>query len=651
MLVDAVFLSCKTDNLKEVHKIFKVLSRTQVGRYLERSIAKIMVDKLDLSSLDLVNDNLEKIAALFPNCVTEGSDGKVVDFDLLKQELNHDVIEGTKERYRLEWPGKRQAMVNANLPTTKTLRPVREDSVDFDNTENLYIEGDNLEVLKILQESYLGKIKMIYIDPPYNTGQDFVYNDRFKTELEDELVAGGQIDNKGQRLVPNSDSSGTYHTTWLNMMLPRVRLGRNLLKKDGVMFISIDDHEADNLKRICDEIFGEVNFVTRLVWRRRKTQANLAKNIAPVHDYILVYARDIEHLQFNRIPYSEEYINKSFKNPDNDPRGPYQTGPLARPANSSNKEYELRLPNGRSITAKWSCSQETFDDLVTNDRLVIPRGGEGMPRKKIFLNELPGMLPNTWLDDVDSNDDAAKEIAELFGSNAFFSYPKPTGLLERLLIMGLAKNDIVLDFFSGSGSTAHACMKLNASDGGSRKFIMAQLAEGLEKDHPAHKLGISSIANLGAERIRRAGVKLKKETSAEIDYGFKAFRVDESNMEDVYQNPQNYDQGQLDLLADNVKPDRTAEDLLTQVILAWGLPLSLKIEEEKIAGKQVFKVAGNSLHACFDSGIDEAFAKEIAKEEPLRVVFKDSAFASDTAKVNVQQLLKQLSPNTEMKVI
>ncbi|RZL19708.1 MAG: site-specific DNA-methyltransferase [Pedobacter sp.] len=609
------------------------------------------IDKLDLQSPDLVNANFQKLAELFPNCVTETEEGKAIDFDLLKQELNHAVVEGNKERYRLEWPGKKEAIVTANIPTTKTLRPVREDSVNFDNTENIYIEGDNLEVLKLLQESYLGKIKMIYIDPPYNTGKDFVYKDNFARDIQEELIESGQKDEYNQRLVVNPETAGRYHSDWLSMMYPRLKLARNLLKNDGVIFISIDDSEVDNLKKIADEIFGETNFLTRLVWRRRKTQANLAKNIAPVHDFIVIYAKSLPDLKFYRVPFSEEFIKKSFSNPDQDKRGLYQTGPLARPANSSNKEYELTMPNGRRITAKWSCSQETFNELVKDDRLVIPRDGEGMPRKKIFLSELEGLLPNTWLDNIASNDDGAREIAELFGSNAYFSYPKPTKLIEYLINIGSDDKGIVLDFFAGSSSTAQAVIQLNSREQKNRKYIMVQIPEEFEPLSEPGLNGYRNISELSKERIRRAARKIKEETGVAIDYGFRVYRLSESNMQDVYYKPQDYQQANLDLFADNVKPDRTADDLLAQVMLDWGLQLSLKIEQVTVAGKQVYKVAQNSLYACFDKGIDEAFAKAIAQDKPLRIVFRDKGFKDDTAKTNVRQLLKQLSPETEMKVI
>lgn len=623
-----------------------------------------MTDKLDLQSTDITSLNIEKIAALFPNCVTETTEGNKIDFDLLKQELSTEIVEGNKERYRLEWPGKRESIVTANLPTTNTLRPVREDSVHFDTTENIYIEGDNLEVLKLLQESYLNKIKMIYIDPPYNTGKDFVYKDNFAKAGEDELFESGQKDEYNQRLVANPETGGRYHSDWLSMMYPRLKLARNVLTEDGVIFISIDDNEVDNLKKISDEIFGEVNFLTRLVWRRRKTQANLANHIAPVHDFILVYAKSIDKLNFFRIPFSHDFIRKSFSNPDNDTRGLYQTGPLARPANSSNKEYELTMPNNRKITAKWSCSQSTFDELVKDNRLVIPRDGEGMPRKKIFLSELEGLLPNTWLDNIATNDEGAKEISELFGSNAYFSYPKPVKLLIHLISMGIKKSDIILDFYSGSATTAHAIMQLNSEDEGSRKYIMVQLPETTDEKSEASKAGYKNICEIGKERMRRASKKIKEEKiekakkdglfadfKDEQDYGFRVYRLDSSNMQDVYYKPQDYNQGTLDLFADNVKEGRTAEDLLTQIMLDWGLPLSLPIERKTISGKEVYAVAGDSLYCCFDDGIDEAFAKEIAQEKPLRIVFRDKGFKDDTAKENVKQLLKQLSAETEMRVI
>lgn len=478
------------------------------------------MDKLKMKSRDVVGGNVGKIAALFPQCVTErlGKDGKpelAIDFDKLRDELSKDLLDGAEERYQFTWPDKRAASRLANEATDKTLRPDLDASEDFWNTKNLYIEGDNLDVLKVLRENYLGAIKMIYIDPPYNTGNDFVYNDDFAQSRDDFEATSGAFDEEGNQLIDsmqrNTESNGRFHTDWLNMIYPRLKVARDLLSDDGVIFISIDDNEVDNLSKIANEIFGAENNVIRFCWRRRKTQANLSKFVSQVHEYILVYAKNINSLTFNRIPYSQEYIAKAFSNKDNDPKGLYQTGPLARPANSSNKEYTLTMPNGRQITAKWSCSQETFDSYVKEGRLFIPRDGEGMPRIKIYLSELPGMIPNTWLDDLASNDDAARMISTLFGSMAYFDYSKPIELIQFLLNLGSKSDSIILDFFSGSATTAHAVMKLNAEDGGKRKFIMVQLPEVTDEKSEARKAGYETICQIGEERIRRAGKHIMEE--------------------------------------------------------------------------------------------------------------------------------------------
>ncbi len=604
-------------------------------------------DKLDLKSPDLVNENFEKLATLFPNCVTEGAEGKAIDFDLLKQELSHAVVEGNKERYRLEWPGKREAIVTANLPTTKTLRPVREDSVDFDNTENLYLEGDNLEVLKLLQESYLGKIKMIYIDPPYNTGKDFVYKDNFSKDAQEELIESGQKDEYNQRLVANPETAGRYHSDWLSMMYPRLKLARNLLTQDGVIFISIDDNEIDNLKKLCDEIFGGNNFIANATRRRRLSQANLAQNISAIHEYVLIYSKSSKTL-LNKI--KPEIDESKYKNPDNDERGPYVTMPCT---NKGGAKYSVITPTGKEISEEWRFKRETYNKLESENRLVFPRGGEGKPRYKLFLSDKKknGVIPNSWWDSIASNQEATLEVKSLFDGKSYFDFPKPVDLIKLIIELSTSDSDIVLDFFSGSATTAHSVLDYNAMEGGQRKFIMVQLPEEIESSTPAFKDGYRNICELGKERIRRAAKKIKEETNADIDYGFRVYRLDSSNMQDVYYKPQNYDQNNLDLFKDNVKSDRMADDLLAQVMLDWGLPLSLKIEQVYVSDKKVFKVAENSLYACFDSGIDEDFAKAIAKDEPLRIVFKDSGFKNDTAKTNVKQLLKQLSPETEMKVI
>jgi adenine-specific DNA-methyltransferase len=632
-----------------------------------------MSDKLDLQSPDLVNQNIEKLAALFPNCVTESADGKALDFDLLKQELNHQIVEGTKERYRLEWPGKKEAIVTANIPTNKTLRPVREDSVDFDNTENLYIEGDNLEVLKLLQESYLGKIKMIYIDPPYNTGKDFVYKDNFSKDVQEELFESGQKDEYNQRLVANPETSGRYHSDWLSMMYPRLKLARNLLLENGVVFISIDENENHNLRKICDEVFGENNFAADLIWQK-KTGSSDAKNIATITEYVVVYAKNSDHLELNQDESAHDSTRYRYEDEYFETRGPYYTDNLDRGTLGYHETLDYGVltpggdyayPNGRKEKFndgwRWKWGKTKLDWGIKNGFIEIQESpskecgwsvyykiylnvdNEGNPKKRSspYKNIIQGIL----------NTHASSEAKELFDRTGIFSNPKPTELINRLLQLSTKENDIIIDFFSGSATSAHSILKANGADGLNRKYIQIQFPELTDVSSDAFKAGYKNICEIGKERIRRAAKKIKDETGADIDYGFRVYRLDESNMQDVYYRPQDLKQGSLDLFADHIKPDRTADDLLAQVMLSWGLPLSLKITQEVVAGKKLFKVAGNSLFACFDSGIDEAFAKEIAPEKPLRIVFRDASFKNDTAKENVKQLLKQLSPETEMKVI
>lgn len=631
------------------------------------------LEKLDLASPDLVNENIEKIAALFPNCVTESSEGKAIDFDLLKQELSDSIVEGNKERYRLEWPGKREAIVTANLPSTKTLRPVREDSVDFDNTENLYIEGDNLEVLKLLQESYLGKIKMIYIDPPYNTGKDFVYKDNFSKDEEKELLESGQTDEYRNRLIANPDTAGRYHSDWLSMMYSRLKLARNLLTQDGAVFISIDENENHNLRKICDEIFGERNFVAELIWQK-KTGSSDAKNIATITEYVIIYSKEITSLVFNQDEDAHDNARYKYKDEYFEERGPFYYDNLDRGTLGYHESLDygiptpkggLAFPNGRTKKLndgwRWKWGKKKLEWGLKNGFIEVQESSskdcgwgvyykiylnvdnEGNPKKRSspYKNIIQGIL----------NTHASNEAKELFNRTGIFSNPKPTNLIYNLLKIGSNKNDILLDFFSGSASSAQAILKLNSEDNFRRKYIQVQIPEPTDDKSDAFKEGYENICEIGKERIRRAAKKIKEETNADIDYGFRVYRLDKSNMQDVYYKPQEYDQGQLDAFADNVKPGRTSDDLLAQVMIDWGLPLSLKIERKDIKGKEVFKVAENSLYACFDEGIDEEFAKEIAKDSPLRIVFKDSGFKNDTAKTNVKQLLKQLSPETEMKVI
>lgn len=656
-----------------------------------------MNDKLDLQSTDITAMNIEKIAALFSNCVTETAEGKRIDFDLLKQELSNEVVEGNKERYRLEWPGKREAIVTANLPTNKTLRPVREDSVDFDTTENIYIEGDNLEVLKLLQESYLGKIKMIYIDPPYNTGKDFVYKDNFAKSGEEELFESGQKDEYGQRLQANPETSGRYHSDWLSMMYPRIKLARNLLTEDGVIFISIDDNEVHNLRKICDEIFGEGNFVGELIWQKKTGSAD-ANAISIITEYILVFARDSSKLLLNQD--EEAHDLKRFKYTDDflDERGPFYYDNLDRGTLGYHISLDygveapdgnLVFPNGRKSQFndgwRWKWGKEKLEWGMKNGFVELQKSatkecgwgvyykiylnvdneGNTIKRSSPYKNLIQGIL----------NTHASSETKTMFGNSGIFSNPKPLNLPKKLCSIGLNSNDIILDFFSGSATTAHAVMQLNAEDQGNRKYIMVQLPESTDEKSEAYKAGYKNICEIGKERIRRAANQIRlnldskglkdspdlfnnenqdnpeNQANQGLDLGFRVYRLDSSNMQEVYYKPQEYQQAALDLFADNVKPDRSAEDLVAQIMLDWGLELSLPIEQKIIAGKEVFAVAGNSLYCCFDKEIDEAFAKAVAKDQPLRIVFRDNGFTNDTAKENVKQLLKQLSPETEMKVV
>jgi adenine-specific DNA-methyltransferase len=643
--------------------------------------------KLDMQSPDWVNENSKFIAEHFPNCITESSDGKSIDFDLLRQELSSDIIEGNKERYRLEWPGKREAIVTANLPTTKTLRPIREDSVDFDNTENLYIEGDNLEVLKLLQESYLGKIKMIYIDPPYNTGNDFVYKDNFTQEDEEYKTDSGQKDEYNKRLLANPETAGRYHSVWLTMMYPRLKLARNLLTDDGVIFISIGEQEVHNLRKICNDIFGEINFIGG-AGRISKKANNQGDYWAPNFDHVLTYCKSREYCVpfFGGINYSSySFIEEEGprKGEKYQPIRLYMTS-LDPMRGCNNQRYFIECPDGSFVIPPgdifpneikdgafippksgndkvWRWSYKSY--LEKKDQLIIREvkssnlvDEKGDPTKwnvftKTYLQDVidkSSATPNNFIENH-INQNATHELKKL---GIPFNFAKPTSLVTFLCeTCSVKSGDIVLDFFSGSGTSAHSVIAQNSRDNGLRKYIMVQLPELTKEDNDEFKAGYINICEIGKERIRRASKKIREETNADIDYGFRVFRLDESNMQDVYYKPQDYKQADLGLFEDNVKPGRSADDLLAQVMLDWGLPLSLKIEQSKIKGKTVLKVAENSLYACFDSGIDEEFAKAIAKDKPLRIVFKDSGFKDDTAKSNVKQLLKQLSPETEMKVL
>ena len=619
------------------------------------------MEKLKMHSKDLSQDNLAKIQAAFPNCVTErqNAQGQIelaIDFDLLRQELSDSIVEGPQERYRLDWPGKREAMLTANAPIAKTLRPAREESVNFEDTENLFIEGDNLDALKLLQETYLGKVKMIYIDPPYNTGKDFVYEDDFAESTEEFLRRSNQKDELGNRLVSNPESSGRFHSDWLSMMLPRLKLARSLLRDDGVIFISIDDGEQAALKKLCDEVFGQSNFIANAIWRSKDNSNNDAKRFSTDHNHKLVYSKTSLWLP-NKL--KDESKSGHFKNPDNDPKGPYFDGnPLNSPNYRENLIYNLVSPSGNIIKPPkngWRWSQELMKEKIHSGEIRFNESETGI-RRRTYLSEMQGLPPSTiWfnLKQTGHNRQAKYELLKLIPEDVF-STPKPVLLLKYILELSTKENSVVLDFFAGSSTTAHAVMQLNAEDGGNRKFIMVQLPEAVDEKHEAYKAGYKTIAEISKERIRRAGAQILEDECHEDwnkDIGFRVLKVDTSNMQDVYYQPQQLDQKDLFASVDNIKSDRSSEDLLFQVLLDWGVDLTLPIRRESMQGKDVFIVDDNALVACFEQGISEALIHELAALNPLRAVFRDNGFASDAVKVNVTQIFKQRSPITEVKSI
>ena len=701
------------------------------------------MDHLKMHSMNKIDENIAKIATLFPNCVTEakGENGEItkrIDFDMLKQELSHSLVEGREERYQFTWPDKKQAILTANAPINKTLRPCREESVNFDETENLYIEGDNLEVLKLLQETYLGKIKMIYIDPPYNTGNDFVYNDDFRTKNLEFREKSGNFDEEGKQLVDNytrnTESNGRFHTDWLNMIYPRLKLARDLLSDDGVIFISIDDNEVENLKKVCDEIFGASNFVANIIWQK-KTSSDARMDISAAHDYILCFTknRNLEKYLFNYLPYDEERLS-NYTNPDNDPRGDWAsvdiTGQTGRAPKS--QFYEIITPSGMKYFPPegrcWAMAQNTFEQLYKDNRLWFGSEGKNRPRLKKFLSESEGQRPWTWWDNkfASYNQASNKELMKLFDGKLVFDNPKPTKLLKRMISLTTKANekDIILDFFSGSCSTADAVMQLNQEENGNRRFICIQLPQDLKEtgndfkaNNVALSAGFKNICEIGKERIRRAGQQILKtcqkdkekshgldfanaksdenllfnetplgvsnpcdniggvagvspaEGVAEnaqavgargrlppsdnytLDIGFRVLKCDTSNMEDVYYTPDHIDK--QDLFKNNIKSDRTPEDLLFQVMLDLGIMLSSKIETKQIDGKTVYYVEGNYLMACFDDTVDEATITEIAKEKPYYFVMRDPANSKDGDSLitNFEQIFTTYSPETIRKVL
>ena len=637
------------------------------------------MDKLKMHSLNKVNENIKKIGTQFPNCITErinqlGEVGYAIDFDMLKQELSSVIVAGREERYQFTWPDKKESILLANAPIAKTLRPCREESVDFDDTQNLYIEGDNLEVLKLLQETYLGKVKMIYIDPPYNTGHDFVYEDDFAQNTSEYLENSGQFDDEGNRLVKNLDTNGRFHTDWLNMIYPRLKLARDLLTDDGVIFISIDDNEHENLKKICDEIFGAQNFAACIPWQSRLSIQN-DTDFSINHEYVLVYAKN-RRFENRRLKKNNETIwyqknsfvfrplpldKSKFDNPDNDARGPWKADPFDAPNVRPNLTYPIINPNTGEqhlppAGRHWRISPEKFSSALADGRIIFGKHGTGRPQMKSFYDEKKdfGSIDNSWFsgEKIGTSTTATKELQMLF-KKIPFDTPKPISFLTKLMILGfLEDNDIILDFFSGSASTAHAMMQLNAEDGGNRKFIMVQLPEPTDEKSEAYKAGYKNICEIGKERIRRAGNKIAKENpQAKFDKGFRVLKCDSTNMKEVYYNPAEYNADLLDVLIDNIKADRTPEDLLFQVMLDLGVLLSSDIKQTTIAGKTVFNVADNFLMACFDTDINEEIITVIAKQKPYYFVMRDSSMANDSVATNFQQIFNTYSPETKKKVL
>ncbi len=637
------------------------------------------MDKLKMMSMDKVQGNIQKIREIFPNTVTEvlrdGAPTLAVDFDILKQEMSNMLIDDKEQRYQFTWPDKNKSILLANTSISATLRPCREESVDFDNTQNLYIEGDNLEVLKLLQETYLGKIKMIYIDPPYNTGSDFVYNDDFAQDSEEYLNNSGQYDEQGNRLMQNKESNGRFHTDWLNMIYPRLRLAKDLLSDDGVIFISIDDNEVENLRKICDEIFGEDNFVSNIIWQST-VGSNTGENaIITVTENILCYSKSSEKT-INK----EKFVNDGkmkLKDEFFDRRGYYALDKLDSTRQASHYSealnYPLTCPDGtirypggkayRQDNWNYLWSKAKVEWGLQNGFIVFKQVGDewAIYNKRYELvdnNDKPvdrgSLFRNLILSSYCTTATGSKDVQNVFDNRAPFDYPKPVKLVSKFCELGSNKDSLILDFFSGSATTAHAVMQLNKEDGGNRKFIMVQLPEPCDENSDAYKAGYKNICEIGKERIRRAGKKIKDESgllAQNLDIGFRVLKLDSSNMKDVYYRPEDYNQSLLDMLEDNIKEDRTPIDLLFQVMLDLGKQLSAKIEEKEIAGKHVFVVDGNDLIACFDKDITDEVVKTIAQMKPLYAVFRDCSMANDSVGTNFEQIFATYSPNTTRKVL
>ncbi len=618
------------------------------------------MDRMRMESIDMTAQNIEKIGALFPNCITETKDAegrpkKAINFNLLRQMLSGDVVEGD-EAYEFTWVGKKAAIVEANKPIRKTLRPCKEESVNWDSTENLYIEGDNLEVLKLLQESYLGKVKMIYIDPPYNTGNDFIYRDDFKQSAAEYEEDSGVYDEDGNRMFKNTDTNGRFHSDWCSMIYSRLMLARNLLADDGVIFISIDDNEQENLKKCCSEVFGGQNFVAQLVWERAFAPKNDAKYISNSHDYVLMYAKNINQFVIGRLPRTAE-ADARYSNPDNDPRGVWQSDNLTVKTYSPSGDYPITTPSGRVVEPPagrcWRLSKNTFLERLQDNRIWFGADGNGVPRIKRFLSELKfnGMAPTSILfyKEVGHSQEGSQELIKLMNGGVFDG-PKPTRLLKRLITLAnLHDNSIVLDFFSGSATTAQALIEVNVEKNRHCKFIMVQLSENANEKK---ETGYKNICEIGKERIRRAAKKIAEEhPEADFDGGFRVLKLDDTNMKDVYYAPGEYSQSMLTGLESNIKEDRTDLDLLFGCLLEWGLPLSQPYKSETIEGCTVHNYNDGDLIACFNENIPDSVIKDIAKRQPLRAVFRDSCFTDSPSKINVVQIFKELSPDTSVKVL
>ena len=628
------------------------------------------MDKMRMESVNITEQNIEKIEALFSNVITETKDEngklkKAINFEVLKQMLFDDVVDGD-EAYEFTWVGKKASIVEAGKPIRKTLRPCKEESKDWDTTENLYIEGDNLDVLKLLQESYLGKVKMIYIDPPYNTGNDYIYRDDYFISRDEYDEASGVYDDDENRLFVNSVSNGRFHSDWCSMIYPRLQLAKNLLAIDGVIFISIDDGEVQNLRKMCDEIFGAENFVSDIIWQKKFSRSNDATYFSTMHDHILCYCKsniltNKDGWKIGLLPRGEE-IPQGYSNPDNDSRGVWTSVVLSAKSGSDKLIYDIITPSGRICSPPsgrfWSVNKQKFNELVQDKRIWFGVNGDGIPRLKTFLTEVQdGLRPNSiWFhSEAGHNQEGKQETKALFNGVGVFDGPKPVRLLLHILnIANLKNGDIVLDFFSGSATSAHATMQMNLKDDINRKYIMIQLPEECHDDSEAAKAGYNNICEIGKERIRRAGEKIKEEaglTTEDIDIGFRVFKLDSTNMKDVYYGASEYSQSLLDNLTSNIKDDRTDLDLLYGCLLEWGLPLSLSHTSEEIGGVTVYTINDGDLIACFANNISETVIKEIARRQPLRIVFRDSSFANSPEKINVEEIFKLVSPKTSVKVL